>query len=356
MRVPLGLERAAVRRERQTPHDPGSCGFLVPKSCECYRACYRLYCARYGLTGVAIGRCANFWGDNARDARCFVRTDLPLDEQTSYITDDLLNRTTWYQRIPEMYGKEEYQPDLQLKNLTYALAPFPHLPPPEDGRPPAATALPLHRCPRNCANGRGVCLGAQGQPHGTCTCHVGYSGPDCSATAATASCWFSPDCGGRGTCASGFCHCLPGHWGLGCARSTAYALPGGGPGVGGVPGPSSQAEDGGGAAATYGDAAAEAEVDGGDKGEPAWVGRHPGPAAEGGPSGAAAGSGVGSAGAGGGGSLKLANMVGRGMGVGVGPRSRLKVYVYDLPWHVAFPWEMDEWRHRPDPNYAAEEV
>ncbi len=34
----------------------GSCGFLVPKSCECYRACYRLYCARYGLTGVAIGR------------------------------------------------------------------------------------------------------------------------------------------------------------------------------------------------------------------------------------------------------------------------------------------------------------
>lgn len=55
------------------------------------------------------------------------------------------------------------------QNLTYALAPFPHLPPPEDGRPPAATALPLHRCPRNCANGRGVCLGAQGQPHGTCT-------------------------------------------------------------------------------------------------------------------------------------------------------------------------------------------
>ncbi len=60
-------------------------------------------------------RCANYWGDNARDARCFVRTDLPLDQQTSYVTDDLLNRTTWYQRIPELYGKDEYLPDMQLK-------------------------------------------------------------------------------------------------------------------------------------------------------------------------------------------------------------------------------------------------
>jgi hypothetical protein len=30
------------------------------------------------------------------------------------------------------------------------------------------------------------------------------------------------DCSGRGTCLAGFCHCQPGFWGYGCARSKAY--------------------------------------------------------------------------------------------------------------------------------------
>ena len=39
---------------RQTPDDPGSCGVLMPKNCECLRACYRLMCAH----GTDTNRCA----------------------------------------------------------------------------------------------------------------------------------------------------------------------------------------------------------------------------------------------------------------------------------------------------------
>ncbi len=174
-------------------------------------------------------------------------------------------------------------------------------------------ALPPATCPFHLFSSPTPCCPSLPLPGPS---HVGFSGPDCSVTAATASCWFAPDCGGRGTCISGFCHCRPGHWGLGCARSTAYALPGGVPGAGGVGGPGSQAEDGGGVAAGRDGAAAEAEVDGSDKAETAWEGEHLDSAAEGGASGAAAGSGGGNAAAGGGGSSGLAIMAERGVDVG----------------------------------------
>ncbi len=92
---------------------PGSCGFLTPKNCECFRACYRLYC---NGTNGNTDRCAHEWGHWSRDSPCFLRSDLPPDQPYgSLMTDDILNRTTWYQQIPDLYGKTEYQEDMKLK-------------------------------------------------------------------------------------------------------------------------------------------------------------------------------------------------------------------------------------------------
>ncbi|GIL89474.1 hypothetical protein Vretimale_18890 [Volvox reticuliferus] len=222
------VDRMAVCR--QTPDDPGSCGFIMPKNCECYRECFRLYC-HYGTD---TNKCANqMWGADAFDASCWLygsegqgpATDRPQD--SSLYPEHPERETVWFGRIPEMLGITSYgderlkleDPDRRYKSpwdrpwLVWHRA--------------ANTAKPLSVCNNSCSNGRGFCIQRQYFHEPECSCHFGFMGPDCSEEDPT-TCWFSPTCGGRGRCRSGFCHCHDGWWGWGCHRSAAYqpATPG----------------------------------------------------------------------------------------------------------------------------------
>ncbi|PNH01195.1 putative glycosyltransferase [Tetrabaena socialis] len=86
------------------------------------------------------------------------------------------------------------------------------------------TAHPLESCPNRCSNGRGVCFKWEHWPVPNCICRKGYNGTDCGTVDNSEACWFAPDCGGRGACKSGFCHCREGFFGWGCHRTTAYQL------------------------------------------------------------------------------------------------------------------------------------
>lgn len=124
---------------------------------------------------------------------------------------------TWYNSIPELEGRRDYDPAARLPG------------PPHDARADANRAFPLSECPDGCTGGQGVCFqwGWQRQrPNAkpACWCHKGFNGTSCATPDASEACWFAPDCGGHGTCVSGFCHCEPGRFGLGCARSAAFAV------------------------------------------------------------------------------------------------------------------------------------
>ncbi|EFJ48507.1 hypothetical protein VOLCADRAFT_90801 [Volvox carteri f. nagariensis] len=218
---------------RQTPDDPGSCGFIMPKNCECYRECYRLYCSKYGPD---TNKCTNqWWGAELFDATCWLygseergpSTDRP--QNSSWYPEDPERETVWFARIPEMAGQSDYSdPELRLKDeqrrfkspwdrpwLVWHRAPN--------------TAQPLSRCPNNCSNGRGVCIQREDATQPECMCHYGFTESDCGAPQPPSKpCWFSPNCGGRGRCQSGFCKCDDGAWGVGCHRTAAFqpATPG----------------------------------------------------------------------------------------------------------------------------------
>ena len=55
-----------------------------------------------------------------------------------------------------------------------------------------------------------------------CMCAGYFKGESCQEHD-TKDCYLG--CSGRGKCIGGYCHCDPGFWGLGCARSKAYSSP-----------------------------------------------------------------------------------------------------------------------------------
>ncbi|PNW85856.1 hypothetical protein CHLRE_03g202550v5 [Chlamydomonas reinhardtii] len=274
---------------RQTPDDPGSCGFISPKNCECFRECFRLYCSRYG---TQTHKCSAGWGFDIGDSPCWLYGSggsaangtaagggggssvavLPAAAQnSSAYPEDPENNTVWYSQIPELYGQTEYKPDMLLKDVNRKhKSPYdrPHL----VWHRANHRAHPLSRCGASrCSNGRGFCLQYDGRPEPECVCHFGFNGTQCEQGDNWEACWFSPDCGGHGTCHSGFCSCKDGRWGIACHRSAAVA--------------------------------------------PAVPGTIP--------------------------DMRVA--------------TRFKIYMYDLPWDVAFPFEVQEDAHGRDPMYTAYE-
>ncbi|GFR40869.1 hypothetical protein Agub_g1520 [Astrephomene gubernaculifera] len=262
---------------RQTSDDPGSCGILWPKHCECYSECSRLYChMRSDSRNSGSDHCAHELGADMPNARCWLPnaeyggkggtataaaagTGASL-QRNSFLPDNWNVSTTWFRSFPQQAG-QTYDKSLEAPTDLWGLSNW-------SGN---HTVHPLSACPNNCSNGRGVCFKWNWQRRPECMCHKGYNGTDCSQVDNSEACWFSPDCGGRGTCRSGFCHCQPGYFGVGCHRSQAF--------------------------------------------QPATPGAIP--------------------------DVRIV--------------SRLKIYMYDLPWHVAFPYEYNDGHFSRDPMYSAYE-
>ncbi|GLC68059.1 hypothetical protein PLESTF_000640400 [Pleodorina starrii] len=243
---------------RQTQDDPGSCGTLWPKHCECYLACQRLYCEKTA-DGLQSTFCSHELGEFIENARCWVHRD-PAAPVSSRLPVNFRAETAWYRHYPR--GFENYaNPDMALPEGEVGGSNW------SGGH----TAHPLEQCPDSCSNGRGVCFkwGHMAEPQ--CLCHKGFNGTRCEQEDLTEACWFSPTCSGRGRCRSGFCHCQPGFFGIGCHRSMAY--------------------------------------------QPATLGALP----------------------------------------DLRPHSKLKIYMYDLPWDIAFPYEYNDGHFGRDPMYKAYE-
>ncbi|EFJ41257.1 acetylglucosaminyltransferase [Volvox carteri f. nagariensis] len=205
------VDRMAVCR--QTPDDPGSCGTLWPKHCDCYQTCQRLYCGGRLLRVQyeSVDSCTHELGEYVFNARCWMlRNPDSSIPSSSRLPLNVTSDTIWY----EHYARED-------------------------------------------------------RPH--CMCRKGFNGTSCESEDSSEACWFSPTCGDRGHCRSGFCHCRQGFFGVGCHRSTAY--------------------------------------------QPTNPGTLP----------------------------------------DLRPRSKLKIYMYDLPWEVAFPYEYNDGHFGRDKMYAAYE-
>ncbi|GIL47983.1 hypothetical protein Vafri_4706 [Volvox africanus] len=239
---------------RQTQDDPGSCGTLWPKSCECYQACQRLYCGG----ALQSSFCTHELGQFMWDAHCWVAKN-PNTAFGSRLPENFASETTWYQHFPR--EGEAFSSSLELPGDRVGLSNW------EGGH----KVYPLEQCPNQCSNGRGVCFKWHHWDAPQCLCRKGYNGTSCEVEDDSEACWFSPTCGGRGRCRSGFCHCQPGFFGFGCHRTTAY--------------------------------------------RPATPGLLP----------------------------------------DIRPRTKLKIYMYDLPWDIAFPYEYNDGHFGRDAMYKAYE-
>ncbi|KAG2494879.1 hypothetical protein HYH03_007118 [Edaphochlamys debaryana] len=194
---------------RQTPDDPGSCGYLWPKHCECFRACHNVHCPAPEI----LGDCTHELGASDHDVRCWIHAD-PNHAINSELPDDWNTSTIWYDRYTPEGSRASYDsnPDLRAPKEKWGMANW-------DG---VQRAYPLSDCPNRCSNGRGVCMKWEHKAMQECVCHKGFNGTDCGTHDDTDACWFTTDCLGRGTCRSGFCHCKPGYFGMGCHRTTAF--------------------------------------------------------------------------------------------------------------------------------------
>ncbi|KAG2486339.1 hypothetical protein HYH03_015043 [Edaphochlamys debaryana] len=210
---------------KQTPDDPGGCGNWFPKNCECYRACFKMYC-RYGVDThrcrvgdvhyYAGGACWLYGNNETGTAGALARPQV-----SSRYPENPETETIWYDQIPEFFRKDTYDEDMRLKDARRIYLSSMHRPdiPHMQWK---HTARALSRCPNGCSNGHGSCFHWEWEKEPRCMCRLGFNGTDCSGVETEKACSFSPTCGGVGTCLSGFCKCPDGRWGWGCHRSNAY--------------------------------------------------------------------------------------------------------------------------------------
>eukprot|EP00198_Chlamydomonas_reinhardtii_P000968 XP_001690303.1 topoisomerase [Chlamydomonas reinhardtii] len=157
---PWGWDGPACEHDRMaacksTSRDPGFCGSTVPKNCECYRECYRLYCpARSPWTGSDLEDvCTHGAGRGLYRAHCYlynrrVRVDSGHPANDSVYPADL-SATTWFRHIPEVEGGHRYRNSLKAPELAGAPGKW-------EGsllRPAA-----LDECADRCSEGQGVCV------------------------------------------------------------------------------------------------------------------------------------------------------------------------------------------------------
>ncbi|KAG1665066.1 hypothetical protein FOA52_012485 [Chlamydomonas sp. UWO 241] len=200
-----------------------SCGFFVPKSCECYKQCVALFCppdAKYNAN------CYHEQGQRLGQARCFFKRGLPVENQTSVVVARNSSvQLDWF-NVPDdtvWARKQKPTPDPAMKldaKKEWKVG--------EGGRSTDSWVVPLDECPERC-NERGACVFQQAGQHQKenrthCICRKGWKAPNCSEVNIMGACWFDPWCSGHGSCKSGFCHCKPGWWGIDCSRSKAYEL------------------------------------------------------------------------------------------------------------------------------------
>ncbi|GAX86293.1 hypothetical protein CEUSTIGMA_g13705.t1 [Chlamydomonas eustigma] len=195
-----------------TNHTVPSCGIRAPKNCECYKQCQNLHCQD---SNGDVYNCEHELGRKIGEARCFLYRNRPVDQQGSAIPKKGKEVVDWY-RIPAQgwyvwkSGKPRWWWDwLPFKQRWALRGSYEEF------------VIPLEDCPLNCTS-RGVCI--QEITQIKCICRKGFKGLACELDDNEEACWFSPTCNGHGKCKSGFCHCDPGWWGLGCTRSSAYAL------------------------------------------------------------------------------------------------------------------------------------
>eukprot|EP00198_Chlamydomonas_reinhardtii_P004013 XP_001693349.1 hypothetical protein CHLREDRAFT_205511 [Chlamydomonas reinhardtii] len=158
---------------RQTPDDPGSCGFISPKNCECFRECFRLYCSRYG---TQTHKCSAGWGFDIGDSPCWLYGSggsaangtaagggggssvavLPAAAQnSSAYPEDPENNTVWYSQVPAWsglaYSGAVRADGVQTRHATQGREPKaqialrPAAPRLAQGQPQSPPAVPLRR-------------------------------------------------------------------------------------------------------------------------------------------------------------------------------------------------------------------
>ncbi|KAG2484066.1 hypothetical protein HYH03_017086 [Edaphochlamys debaryana] len=216
----------SMRVCRQTPDDPGSCGLISPKNCECHRQCFRLYCRR----GTDVAKCSNQVAYELLESPCFLYGPTELGtagtrarpQNSSEFPEHPERETVWYQQIPELYGMSEYKDEFILKDPE-RLYKSPYHRPWISWHQADNEAKSLSSCPTRCSNGRGYCIKWAHMNEPACLCRKGWTGLVCAKRDDEGACWMSPTCGGVGTCTgSGFCKCPDGRWGWGCHRTTAF--------------------------------------------------------------------------------------------------------------------------------------
>ncbi|KAG2436914.1 hypothetical protein HXX76_006433 [Chlamydomonas incerta] len=200
---------------RVSPSDPGSCSNLYTRNCECYRACAKLYCH----DPAKADRCTHELGADMTRNRCWLRSDWQggsTGAAGSELPEDWARgATTWYKHFAPQETRQSYDADpglLEERSLWGSSNWRGN----HSVHPPAA-------CPGRCS-GRGVCFRWEHEQYPRCMCAKGYNGTECATVDSSEACWFSPDCGGRGACKGGFCHCQPGFWGAGCHRGQGYVV------------------------------------------------------------------------------------------------------------------------------------
>ncbi|KAG2489763.1 hypothetical protein HYH03_011714 [Edaphochlamys debaryana] len=186
-------------------------GVMIPRSCACVRQMQKMYgCSPgpdYTCTHVAT---------TYHPVKCYEFVNKTVEEQWSQMPYANATGVQW--RQGQMSRKFEPQ-DI----------------PGEDGvigndiwwRP--YLSLPLDRCQVSCLK-KGACVIEMDRKDGQltnpgrepfCLCYKGYEGDKCQYDMRGLC---PNECGGRGKCYRGFCHCEPPFWGLGCARERAWAL------------------------------------------------------------------------------------------------------------------------------------
>lgn len=200
LRVPQAVRRERLPRRARAPGSPLSRPSsllprrepaLAPGLAVCFTA------------GLLSGRPLSSRFSNPQQHNCFAREGVAPDDDISDVPE-ASEKALFYDgaHMGVRIQREEYR----AKALD-------------------ARVLPRSACPGKCS-GEGECLSRGAGDQGSCLCHLGFAGADCSQY--VPQCYNG--CSGNGGCIRGVCSCRPGWFGLDCSVDLARRkrLPGGG--------------------------------------------------------------------------------------------------------------------------------